>query len=321
MYEIYLDYAAATPLDPRVKKAMEPYFSKEYGNPSSIHEKGRRAKQAVEDARKTIAQILHCKPGEIVFTSGATEADNLAIFGTTRGLSHTAETMVRKKGHLITSKIEHDAILQSMRAMEHDGFEVTYLDVDEYGRVVPEQVKKAIRPDTVLVSLGYANGEIGTIQPIEKIGKMIKERRKEKSAHIPYFHIDSSQAAGFCDIRAEKLGADLMTLNASKIYGPKGVGCLFVRHGVAMAGVMYGGGQESGMRSGTENVPGIVGFAHALEIAERARAAEVKRMSELRDYFIKEIFARLPVAVLNGHPKERIPNNVNISIPGIDGET
>jgi len=321
MHSIYLDHAAAAPLDPRVREAMEPFLNEEYGNPSSIHERGRRAKEAIENARKTVARILQCSPHEIVFTGSGTEANNLGIFGIARRY---------KKGHLITTAIEHHAVLRAMEALEKKGCEVTYLEVDQYGLIDSKKIKAALRPETILVSVMYANNEIGTIEPIVEVGKVIRDYRKEKlkienwklkiQEKTPFFLVDACQAAGYLDINVEKLGVDLMALNGSKIYGPKGIACLYVRNGVELTPIIYGGGQEKGLRSGTENVAGIVGFARALEIAYQEREKEGQRLAALRDYFIKEILQRLPGTVLNGHPSDRLPNNINISIPGIEGE-
>ncbi len=311
--EVYLDYAAATYLDPRVKAAMEPYWETEHGNPSSLHRLGRSGKAALDKARRTVARILNCKSDEIIFTSGGTESLNLAIFGVSR-----FEGMGR--GHLIASKIEHPAVLYSMAQLEKDGFEVTYLDVDEYGLVNPKDVKKALRSDTLLVAVMYANNEIGTVEPIEEIGKVIKECRREPRGKTPFFLVDACQAAGALDLDIQKLGADLLAINSSKIYGPKGVGCLYINRGVELKPLIYGGGQEGNLRSGTENVPLIVGLAKALEIAEGEREKEDARLMELRDGLIKGILHEIPGAVLNGHPTKRLPSNVNISVPGVDGE-
>lgn len=323
MKEVYLDYASATPLDPRVKDAMEPYWDLAFGNPSALHDKGRQAKEAIDKARERVTRILHCRSGEIIFTAGATEADNLAILGVARATT---------PGHLITTQIEHDAVLRTFAALEEEGWPVTYLDVGSDGLVEPKKVAAALRPDTVLVSISYANNEIGTIQPIAAIGKVIKEYRETKKREAgsstldanekaPLFHSDASQAAGFLDLNVDRLGVDLLTLNAAKIYGPKGVGALFVRNGVKLEPIFHGGGQEKNLRSGTENVPGIVGLSKALEIAEAERVKESARLAALRDYFVSRLLKEIPGTVLNGHPTERLPSNINISVAGIDGET
>ncbi len=329
MREVYLDHAATTPLDPRVKQAMEPYWDLVYGNPSTLYRQGRLAKDAVEGARASVAKVLNCKPDEIIFTAGSTEADNIAIFGATHLFKHQGK-------HVITTAFEHHAGLRSFEALERDprtspdgtvrgeGWAVTYLGVGEDGIVDPAAVRQALRPDTLLVSVMYANNEIGTIQPIAEIGKLVKDVRRERQAagnQLPiYFHCDASQAAGYLDLDVQKLGVDLMSLNGGKVYGPKGTGCLYVRSGVRLKPMFQGGGQEKNLRSGTENVPGIVGFAKALEIAEAERSAESARLAELRDYLIQRLTVEIPKTVLNGHPSQRLPNNVNVSILDIEGE-
>lgn len=323
---IYLDNAATTPLDPRVKKAMEPYWEKEYGNPTSIHGMGRRAREAINEARATVARILNCRESEVIFTGSGTEAINLAIFGLSRSKIWTGGG----RGHVVTTKIEHHAVLRSYEALEKEGFEATYLGVDKNGLVDPRNMKAALRLGTILVSVMYANNEIGTVEPIAEIGKVIRDFRNESleirnsklgiQRKTPFFFVDACQAAGALDMDVQKLGVDMLALNGSKIYGPKGVGALFVRRGVKLKPLMYGGGQESGLRSGTENVPAIVGLAAALEIAQKDRAKENARLVKLRDYFIAEILKRTPGAILNGHAQNRLPNNINISIPRLEGE-
>ena len=302
----YFDYAATTPCDVRVLKKMEPYFTLDFGNPSSIHQYGQIAKNAVDTARVEIAQILGCSPEEIYFTSGGTESDNLAILGTARAN--------RTKGkHIITTTIEHHAVLHACEQLEDEGFEVTYINCDKDGIINPDEVKKAIRPDTILVSIMYANNEIGTIQPIWKIGRYCKNKG------IP-FHTDACQAAGVLEINVDKLIVDLMTLNGGKIYGPKGIGLLYVRKHTNIWPIMYGGEQEKRLRPGTENVPGIVGLAEALKLAQKDREKENKRLTELRDKLINGIIKTIPKVKLNGHPEKRLPNNVNVSILDIEGE-
>ena len=317
MREVYLDHAATTYLDPRVKEAMEPYWEVEFGNPSSLYRPGRRAKEALDSAREKIALILSCRPEELIFTGGGTEAINLAIFGVAR--------FYKEQGrHIITTKIEHHAVLHSLEALQKEGFEVTYLDVDEDGLVDPEKLKASIRPDTILVSIMYANNEIGTIEPLEEVGKIIKQVRAERKTAgnlTPiFFHTDACQAAGALDLDVQKLGVDLLAMNGSKIYGPKGVGCLFIKKGVRVKPLIYGGGQENNLRSGTENVPGIIGFAKALEIAHAEKEKENARLIELRDYFINRLLNEIPKVVLNGHPIKRLPNNINVSVLDIEGE-
>lgn len=325
MREVYLDYASATPLDPRVKRAMAPFWDDVFGNPSSLHQKGREAKKAIDEARISVAAILHCRAGEIIFTAGATEADNIAIFGQVRALGG-------RKSNFVTSSIEHHAVLKSFEALEREGHTVTCLRVNSEGLIDPRALEKSLSPDTALVSIGYANNEIGTVQLIAEIGKVVKKFRESKrkletgsekleaSEKAPLFHCDASQAAGFLDLNVDRLGVDLLTLNSAKIYGPKGMGALFVRRNVELAPVIHGGGQEKNLRSGTENVPGIVGLAQALEIAEKEKNKESARLTELRDCFLARLLREIPGAALNGSPDDRLPNNVNIAIPGIDGE-
>ena len=318
MREVYLDHAATTPLDPRVKEAMEPYWTTVFGNPSTLYRPGRLAKDALDTARAKVAELLHSRPEEIIFTGSGTESDNMAIFGACR--------MFQNRGakHLITMVSEHHAILHSFEALERDGWEVTYLQVDEDGMVAVSDVCNAIRPDTLLVSVMYINNEIGVIQPIEEIGAVIKEIRRgrgEQKNQLPlYFHSDAAQAAGCLDLNVDRLGVDLLSLNGGKIYGPKGVGCLYMRRGVSLKPIIYGGGQEKNLRSGTENMPGIFGFAKAFEIACVEREKENPRLIELRDYFIHRLTSEIPKTVLNGHATKRAPNNVNVSVLDIEGE-
>ncbi len=308
MKKIYLDHAATTPVDARVLKAMLPFFSKKFGNPSSFHSLGLEAKKALDSSREKIARLLNCLPEEIIFTGSGTESCNLAIKG--------AALANRRKGkHIITSKIEHHAVLNSCEWLEKEmGFEITCLGVDCNGLVDPKDVEKAIRSDTVLISIMYANNEIGAIQPIREIARIARKKKV-------LFHTDACQAAGFLEINAEKLGVDLMTINGSKVYAPKGTGLLFVKKGVELMPLVHGGAHEFGLRAGTENVAGIVALAAALEIAQRERKRESKRLSVLRDYFIKEILKRVPRTILNGHPTKRLPNNANVSFLDVEGES
>ncbi len=320
MREVYLDHAATTYLDPRAKEVMEPYWEAEFGNPSSLYRAGRKAKEALDNARQTVARILNCRPEEIIFTGGGTEAINLAIFGVARAYAQPTTS----RGHLITSKVEHHAVLHSMEALGKEGFEITYLDVDDEGLVDSEKLRAAIRPDTILVSIMYANNEIGTIEPIQEIGKIIKQIREDRKVvgnQTPiFFHTDACQAAGALDMDVQKLGVDLLAMNGSKIYGPKGVGCLYARRGVRPKPLIYGGGQENNFRSGTENVPGIIGFAKVFEISQEEREKENVRLIELRDYLIGRLLKEIPKVVLNGHSTRRLPNNVNVSVLDIEGE-
>lgn len=303
---IYLDNAAATPVRKDVLDAMLPYFSERYGNPSSLHEKGLEASQAIEASRKSIAKILNCKPEEIIFTSGGTESINLAI----KGIAFANKA---RGNHLITQKTEHDAVLESCRWLETQGFEVTYLNVDKFGVANPKDVEKAITKKTILVSIMYANNEIGTIQPIKEIAEICKKKKV-------YFHTDACQASNYLDLDVQRLGVCLMTLNGSKLYGPKGIGLLFVRKGACVAPLLHGGGQEFELRSGTENVPGIVGLAKALELAQAEKENESNRLTKLRNKLVDGLL-KIPNIKLNGHPTKRLPNNVNVSIAGIEGES
>ncbi|MHB8871571.1 MAG: cysteine desulfurase family protein [Candidatus Doudnabacteria bacterium] len=320
---IYLDHAATTPLDDEVLRAMQPYLSKKFGNASSIYELGMQAKFDIDTARKTIADILEARESEIVFTAGGTESVNLALFGVVRQVI----SLGFKKPHIIVSAIEHHAVLESAKALKDDGVELTILKVNNQGFVNPKELVKAIKKNTVLVSVIYANNEIGTVQPINELAKVIRKENLKRKQKI-LFHTDACQASGALDLSVNKLGVDLMTLNASKIYGPKQVGLLYVRTGVKLKPLIYGGGQERGLRSGTENTAGIIGFAKALEIAERLKRLENKRLRTLRNYLITNIKKTIPDAILNGPSVEkdseknvlRLPNNINFSFVGIEGE-
>ncbi|MDW8027105.1 MAG: cysteine desulfurase NifS [Armatimonadota bacterium] len=305
---IYLDYAATTPLDPKVLEAMMPYLTEKFGNPNSVHTYGREARLAVDEAREKIANLLNCQPSEIIFTSGGTESDNLAL----RGL---AEAYRQKGNHIITTAIEHHAVLHTCKALEDKGFEVTYLPVDEHGLVYPEQVAEAIKERTILVSIMHANNEIGTIEPIEDIVKAVKERR-----HDVLVHTDAVQTVGHIPVDVQKLGVDLLSFSAHKFYGPKGIGGLFVRRGVKLVPQMTGGGQERNRRSGTENVASILGAAKALEISVEEMPKELPRLQKLRDELITEVLKRIPDSRLNGHPTQRLPHNANFSFLGVEGE-
>lgn len=304
---IYLDHAATTYLRPEVVKVMEPFWSEMYGNPSSLYLKGREAKAAVENARKKVAKIFNCQPEEIIFEGSGTESDNHALIG-------VALANKSRGNHIITSAIEHHAVLHACEFLETQGFEVTYLPVDKEGIVKLDELEKSIRPETILISIMFANNEIGTVQPIQEINKTIKQRNNKT-----LFHTDACQAAGFFELDVNKLGVDLMTINGSKIYGPKGVGVLYIKKGVAINSFVHGGGQEDGRRAGTENVAGIVGLARALELVQSEREIENQRLIKLRDKLIKGLL-EIPKVVLNGHPTKRLPNNVNVTVMDIEGE-
>jgi len=313
--QVYLDHAATTYTDPKVTKKMSPFLTKEFGNPSALYALGRRSLMAISGARKEVAQILACSPAEVVFTGGGTESDNLGILGVARA---------NKKfgNHIITSKIEHHAVIFACGQLEKEGFEVTYLEVDEFGLVSPQEALAAIKPETILVTIMYANNEIGTIEPIAEIGKALKKynEEKRKEGKRVFFHTDACQAAGSLDLDVNRLHVDLLTLNGSKIYGPKGVGVLFKKKDVSIQPLVFGGGQEFGLRSGTENVAGIVGLSEALKLSQADKDLENKRLISLRDYLWQGLNKKISRLKLNGHPEKRLPNNLNFSILDIEGE-
>jgi len=306
---IYLDYAATTPLDPRVLEAMLPYLTELFGNPNSIHSLGREARKAVDEAREKIAEVLCCHPAELVFTSGGTESDNLALRG-------VAEAYRHRGNHIVTTAIEHHAVLHTCKALQERGFTVTYLPVDEFGLVTPEQVAEAVTDRTILVSVMHANNEIGTIEPIAEIVTAVKEKRPDILVHT-----DAVQTVGHIPVDVQALGVDLLSFSAHKFYGPKGVGGLFVRKGVRLLPQLTGGGQERNRRSGTENVAGIVGMAKALELAVAEMPMELPRLQALRDELIEGVLSHIPDSRLNGHPRKRLPHNANFSFRGVEGET
>jgi cysteine desulfurase len=304
---IYLDYAATTPCDPEVIKAMEPYFFERFGNASSLYSLGQEAKKAVEDSRESLASFLGAKPSEIIFTSGGTESDNFAVKG-------VAAQLKERGNHIITSRIEHHAVLEPCKFLEKQGFKVTYLGVDKYGQVSPDDVKKAITDKTILISIMHANNEIGTLQPIAEIGSIARERGV-------YFHTDTVQTVGHIPVNVEEMNIDLLSLSAHKFYGPKGVGALYVRKGVRLETFLHGGDQEKGKRASTYNTSGIVGLAKAVELCKEKMGEEEKLQTRLRDMLTKEILAKIPDTFLNGHPTKRLPNNVNFGIKYIEGES
>ncbi|HVF99986.1 MAG TPA: aminotransferase class V-fold PLP-dependent enzyme [Chloroflexia bacterium] len=314
---VYLDHAATTSVHPDVLDAMLPYFTERYGNPSSVHAWGRAAHQGLEGARRQVASVLGCRPREVVFTSGGTEADNFAMKGVAwayrRGLFPNKQPS-EGPGHIITSAIEHHTVLHSAEDLEKHGFEVTVLPVDQFGRVSPEAVARAMRPDTVLVSIMAANNEIGTIQPIAEIAAIAHE-------HGALFHTDAVQAGAYLDIDAAKLGADLLSLSAHKFYGPKGVGVLYIKANTPILPIQHGGSQEARRRASTENVPGIVGLGAALTRTHQNLASEVSYVKGLRDRLVAGILQKVPDVHQMGHPTERLPNNANFCIEGVEGET
>jgi cysteine desulfurase len=307
MKTVYLDHAATTPVRKEVIEAMVPYFNKNYGNPSSIYSIGRESKKAIEEAREKVASAIGAQPGEIYFTAGGTEADNWALEGTTRAN--------RSKGnHIITSSIEHHAVIHTCENLAKHGFDITYLPVDKYGMVSIEDLKNAVTEKTIIVSIMHANNEIGTIQPIEKIGTFLKEKGV-------YFHTDAVQTVGKIPVDVNELNVDMLSLSAHKIYGPKGIGALYIRKGTKIQPFIYGGAQEKKRRAGTENVPGIVGLGVAIDTAATNLAGQYEYLSGLRDRLITGIMEKVPYTILNGHPTKRLPHNVNLCFEFVEGES
>ena len=303
---IYLDHAATTPVAPEVLERMLPYFSDRFGNPSSIYGLGRRSLAALDEAHEVVADVLGCRPTEIVFTGGGSEADNLAI----KGIAYASR---RRGNHIVTTAIEHHAVLHTCQQLEREGYRVTYLPVHGYGRVDPAVVEAALTDETALVTMMFANNEIGTLQPIAEIGKICRERR------IP-FHTDAVQAGGLMDLNVRDLNVDLLSLSAHKFYGPKGVGILYIRQGMRVQSQVLGGSQERNRRAGTENVPGIVGAAAALRLARDERATEAPRLLTLRDQLIAGVL-RIPDSRLTGHPTLRLPSSASFALAGVEGES
>ena len=305
MRRIYLYNAATTAVSPAVVEAMLPFFTQVYGNASSVHTAGREAKRALEAARRQVAKAIHAAvPQEIYFTAGGSESDNWAIKGV---------ALARRTGHIITTAVEHHAVLHTCQWLEKQGFAVTCLPVDEYGRVTAAQVEKALQPDTILVSVMMANNEVGTVEPIAEIGALCRARGI-------LFHTDAVQAVGALPIDVQAMNIDLLSLSGHKFHGPKGVGALYIRKGVKIDNLVHGGAQERGFRAGTENLPGIVGLGKAIEMADAALAENAARMTTLRDRLIQGLMEAVPGTRLNGHPTQRLPNNVNLSFAGVEGE-
>ena len=314
---IYLDHAASTPVSPGVLRAMLPFFSEEFGNPSALYKLGVEANLAMIRARENVAKVLGVRKKEIIFTAGATESVNLAILGIARSSD--------KPGRILTTPLEHNSVLEVCRALEKLGWVIEYMPVDRHGLVNPGQLENLIKKDTKLISIGFVNGEIGTVQPIRALTKTLtklNQLRRQEGASEVILHTDASQAPEFFDIFIPRLGVDLLTLNGSKIYGPKQSGILYVREGVKLEPVIYGGGQENGLRSGTESVANAVGFASALETSQKTFSRESQRLSSLRDYFLKNIQLKIPKVELNGPAlgKNRSPSNINIVFEGTEGE-
>lgn len=309
MKRVYMDHAGTTPVRQEVLEAMLPYFTERFGNASTIYSYGREAKSAIEEAREKVAHLIGADPREIFFTAGGTESDNWAI----RGIAHANK---EKGKHIITSSIEHHAVLHTCEDLEKEGFKVTYLPVDKYGLVKVEDVINAITDETILVTIMHANNEIGTIEPIAEIGKALKKLDRKI-----YFHTDAVQTVGKIPVNVDELGVDLLSISAHKIYGPKGVGALYIRKGTKIKPFMTGGAQENKRRAGTENVPGIVGFGKAAELAEKELMEQYEKLSYLRDKLIKGIMEKIPHVILNGHPTQRLPHNVNVCFKYIEGES
>jgi cysteine desulfurase len=312
---VYLDHAAATYADNSVISAMRPYFAKIYGNPSSLYSLGRSSAGALNDSRRSVAKLIGALPENIIFTGSGTESDNMAIFGIAR--AH------EKKGrHIISTPIEHHAVLNPLEDLKKQGWEITYVRADNKGLVSAAEVIKAIRPDTVIISIMYANNEIGAIEPISEIGRKLLQHRKDSGSPYPFFHTDACQAAGYLDLNVEKLHVDLMTINGGKIYGPKGVGALYLRRNIAIKPIILGGGQERRSRAGTENIAAIVGFAKALELAQANRDRESERIGGLVKYFWEKIQKQITKIKLNGPEigPQRLANNLNITFMDVEGE-
>lgn len=307
MKRIYMDHSATTPVAPEVLEAMLPYFRERYGNASSLHEFGREAREAVESARERLASLIGANPEEIYFTSGGTESDNMALKG--------VALRWRSKGrHIITTSIEHPAVLEVCRALERLGFDVTYVPVDSQGIVDPLDIERSIRDDTILISVMHANNEIGTIQPIERIAEIARSRGI-------LFHTDAVQTVGKIPVNVNRLGVDLLSISSHKFYGPKGVGALYVRKGTKIESITQGGGHERGLRSGTENVPGIVGMGRAAELASEIMESEIERLTALRDRLKAFVLSNIEDSWLNGHPTKRLPSNLNFGFGRVEGES
>jgi len=308
MRKVYMDHAAGMPVDPRVLEAMKPYFTENYGNPSSSHSFGANARNVLMESREKVARLIGAeKPEEVIFTSGGTDSNNLAIKG-------VAYRNKEKGNHIITTTIEHMSVLNICKYLQKQGFEITYMPVDKQGMVDPEKLKDEITDKTVLISVMYANSEIGTIQPIREIGKIVRENQI-------YFHVDAVAAAGKVPINVKEENIDLMSISSNDMYGPKGMGTLYIKSGVKIQPIIQGGGQERGVRSGTENIPGIVGMSKAAEIAREEMADEGRRLSKLRDKLINGVRDTIERSYLNGHPTKRLPNNANLRFSYIEGES
>lgn len=315
MKEIYLDYAAATPLDVRVEKEMRPYWREIYGNPRSIHAMGNTAKNALTKARKEVARFLGAKEYEIVFTSGGTEGNSLATIGIIRALKES-----RKKIHVVTTAIEHSSVHEPLRALEKEGVEVSFVPVLSSGIIDLTAFSKALKKETALISIMHVNNETGAVQPLSSIVKIIKEHKKKNNTSLPYFHVDASQSSRYLPVNVFTMGVEALTLDGQKIYGPKGVGALYVKSGTPLRPLFFGGGQEYGLRAGTQNVPGAIGFAKALAICGEERKKEEQHLKELRSVFLDALSKEDVSFVVNGDAKKTIPGILNLSFPGYSGE-
>jgi len=311
--ELYFDYAATTPVDSKVFKVMKRYFSEDFGNPSNLYDLGRKAKLVIQDSLEKISLVLGCDSDEFIFTGSATESDNIALLGVARANKHLGK-------RIIVSAVEHKGVLAACDQLKKEGFEVVKIGVHKNGLIDFGEVRKSVNKNTVLVSITHADNETGTIQPIKKMAEMINGFRRKNKQSLPYFHTDASQTLAYLDVNVKKLGVDLMTISAHKIYGPKGIGGLFVKKGVKIEPIIFGGGQQRKLRSGTENIAGIVGFGEAVLLAHKNRKKEYARIKKLRDKLEKGIFKKISKVILNGHPKRRLPNFLNISILDIEGE-
>jgi cysteine desulfurase len=320
MKRIYLDYASLTPIDPRVLREVKRFSAREFANPSSLYKEGVAAKKSLERSRNTVAGFIHAHADEIVFTSGGTEANGLALEGSARAAYRAFQSagVSASKLHMVVSAIEHSSIIETASMMEKQGVEVTRIGVDRSGVISIDELKKAIKPNTFLVSIMTVNNEIGAVQPIREIAKAIRQT-KERTRQYPLFHTDAAQASLYFGLNVEKLGVDMLTLDGSKVYGPRGIGALYVRRGTPIEPIIYGGGQERGMRSGTENIPMVGGFAKALEIAGKERDKEVTRIQELKEKFLAGLLMIRPDITVNGEIAAS-PHISNLSIPGIDNE-
>jgi len=313
---VFLDYASTTPISNKVRRAMDPYFQKYFFNPGALYKEAVEVRKVLDDSRAKVSKVLNIQPAEVFFTGSGTESNNIAI----QGVYNEALKKGISKPHVITSCFEHPAVLEVCKHIERNGGEVTYLNPDTKGIISPENIQEVLKENTILISIMYVNNEIGTIQPIKDISRIVKKWKEKTKGIYPYVHTDASQAPNYISVHVQALGVDLMTLDGSKIYGPKGVGVLVVKKRTAISAITFGGGQEQGLRPATENIAGIVGFTVALVDAVSLRDKEYERIYELSQFFLNEIKNKIPQAELNGHREKRIPNNINICIKKLDAE-